>query len=468
MKLIYWRRLILTAAILIALAVTNQLPRTLPEAVEAQTGERNSSQPPETVRLKIETIASLGVPAGNGASPRHLALNSEAGELYILSQGIPALEQGNGLSVYNLEAGNIVDHVKINEGVNEPLELQFDPGTGLIYALWREQFGSTPPTLSIIDSQTRQVIQEIPGVDSMAGQRGRLYTANQEQLAVYVPQGSNLVEVQRTELPAATTGPLAINTGSDRLYLVRNAGGTPSVEIFEANNLAPLGNFPVDSSIVDLLPLPQTDELLVVTAPGNIRTLNRLTTDGQPIGQSYELGPRIGAGGVGLSQDGQRLYFGNGQLNRAEPPGPALVGISTEADLPPLVNLPLLSNLDDIVVDDTTNQLFALYAPADFLYVIDLVDPSARIVNTAIELRDVLFDEENRQIYVSDSANRIRRLDADSLNELAQTPLQGNIKDFGFNSTAWAGELALDRARNRLGRYTGRTDHGGAGWPVST
>ncbi len=410
----------------------------------------------QTTTPQIEVIINLGVPAGNGAIPKHLALDSEAGQLYILSEGLPILKQGTGLSVYNLKTGEIDDHVKIIEGNNEALDLQVDPASGLIYALWNEQFSDTRPTLTVIDSQSLEAVQDIPEIEAFATGAGRLYAANAEELISVNLANNSLAQAQRLELPSAgVTGPMAVSPATNRLYVARNVDGLWSMEIFEAGTLIPVGSYPSTTQILNILPLPGADQVLVVVAQDNFRTLYRLTTDGELADLPYELGPRFGAAGIALSQDEERLYYSNGELRPIEPTpgdttGPALAGIAGSPDLSPLQNIPLLTNVDDLAIDDQTNQAFALYPFDHFLYVIDLDNETVEIVNTAIELRDVLVDSESNQIFVSDTANRIRILDPDTLEVLAKNKLQDNMPDYGFKSVSWGGELTLDRDRNRL------------------
>jgi photosystem II stability/assembly factor-like uncharacterized protein/DNA-binding beta-propeller fold protein YncE len=418
-------------------------------------------QPAQPPSLQIETIVNLGLPAGNGATPKHLALNSQAEQLYILSEGVPVLKQGNGLSLYNLKTGQIVEHIKINQGDNEALDLQFDPQAGLIYALWQERFGDTLPNLTVIDSQSLQLVQEISRVEALATADSQLYAANAEELISVNLSNNSLAEAQRVNLSlGGTTGPMAISSVTNRLYLARNINGLWHMEIFEADTLTPVASYPADTAILNILPLPGAGQVLVIAALDSFRTVYRLTTDGELVDMPYELGPRYGAAGIALSQDKERLYFSNGQLRPYEPAptdttGPALVGLSSSGDLSLLHNIPLPTNFDDLVIDDNTHQAFALYPFDNFLYVVNLRGETVEIVNTAIDIRDVLFDVEVNQIFVSDSANRIRRLDTESFEVLAETQLQGNNldgygRDYGFKSAGWSGELALDQARNRL------------------
>jgi|GEM_PF-2377610 len=427
------------------------LPLVVAAAFPASISQSPNLSIPQSTTHQIETIVNLGVPAGNGSTPKNVALNSQAGQIYILTEGIPALKQGNGLSVYDIASGDIIEHVKINQGNNEALDLQFDPVSGLLFALWREQLSDASPSLSVIDSQSMQTIQNIPGIERFVTEEGRLYTADTERLVVYELSGSNLVERQSIDLSTTTPGPMAVSLDTNRLYMARNSDGIRSIEIFEANGLVPVGSIPIDGPVLDLLPLSFTDNLLVVTAADSFRVLYRFDTNGELADLPYELGPRFGAAGVALSQDGEQLYFSNGQPGStdSDTAGPALIGL-TNGDLSPLLDIPLPTNFDDLVVDDETNQAFAIYPFDNFLYVIDLENETVKIVNTAIEIRDVLLDEASNQIFVSDSANRIRRMSAESFEVLAERQLKGNSNDYGFKSAAWAGELALDRERNRL------------------
>ena len=416
-----------------------------------------AAHPPQTGTEplpQIETIINLGVPAGNAATPKHLALNSQAGQLYILSLGLPVLKQGNGLSVYNIASGQIDDHLKINQGDNEPLDLQFDPDTGFIYALWREQFTDTLPTLTVINSQSLQVMQDIPIVEAFAVGGGDVYISGKEYLAALNPPYVSSLERQRVDLSPATPGPMALDLPANRLYLARSIGGSWHIEIFAADTLVPLGSYPVAGTILNILPIPNTGELFIITDQSGFRMLERVTATGELAGLPFELGPRFGADalGVALSDDGQQLYFSNGWPADPNPAnGPAFISLNS-GDLLPNFEIPLPANVDGIVVNDAGSRTFALSPFDNLLYVIDLSSRSATIVHTAIELRDVLFDAENNQLFVSDSANRIRRLDADTFAVLAETELSGN-----FQTAAYSGELSLDAGRNRL--YV-------SGWPA--
>jgi photosystem II stability/assembly factor-like uncharacterized protein/DNA-binding beta-propeller fold protein YncE len=417
-----------------------------------------AAPPPQTGSLSlphIETIVNLGVPAGNAATPKYLALNRRAGQLYILSQGAPVLKQGNGLSLYNLASGQIDDHLKINRGDNEPLDLQFDPDTGFIYALWREQFAGAPPTLTVINSQSLQVMQDIPAVETFAVGGGEVYIAAERHVAVLNPPYASSLERRRVDLPPAASGPMAVDPPTNRLYLARNIDGNWQIEIFEADALAPLGSYPVAGTVLNILPIPNTGHFFVVTDQSGVRVLERVAATGELAGPPFELGPRFGALGVALADDGQDLYFSNGQNRPVEPgaaTGPTFIGLDS-GDLRPNFEIPLPTNVDEIVIDDAGKRAFALSPFDNFLYVIDLSSRLAHIVHTAVELRDVLFDPAGRQLFVSDSANRIRRLEADTFTVLAETELGVN-----FQTAAYSGELSLDAGRNRL--YV-------SGWPAA-
>ncbi|MBN1221478.1 MAG: hypothetical protein JXM69_21335 [Anaerolineae bacterium] len=403
----------------------------------------------------FEQIVNLGVPAGNTTTPRHLALNSDAGLVYLFGEGIPILKQGNNLGVYNIKTGQFVAHLKVNQGSPTPLDLQFDPQAHLLYALWDPSYGSDlPRTLTLIDSKSHQIIGELPGIETFTAAAALLYTVGPEGLVVWAMDGGTPTRRQRAELtPATQRGPMAIDPAANRLYLARANNNTWTMEIYAADTLIPLGAYLPGNPILNLLPNPATGQVFVVEGIGDLRVLQRLSADGHPIDSPFELGPRYTASGIALSADGQFLYYSNGQLRPPNPApgdntGPALLGLAT-ADLSLHHNIPLLTNVDDVMVDDQTRQAFAVYPYDHLLYALDLDTDTVNVAHSAVEIRDVLADPETGSLYVSDSADRLRRLDADTFAILAEAHLEAGLR-YGFRSGMGAGELALDKRRNRL------------------
>lgn len=408
----------------------------------------------ETVGIpSVEAIYNLGVPTGNAPIPRYLALNDQAGQLYILSEGDAGPEAGNSLSFYDIEAGEFIEQVSINQGEHEPLDLQFDPVTGAIYALWQVRYDDgAPATLTVIDSHSGQIIQELQGPEAIAAADGRLYAAEAGQISRFEMPSNSLAPIQQVELPPASSGPLAFSPATRRLYLARANDGLWRVDIFEADTLNLTASYPAEGQVLNILPLPDSEEVLIVAAQNDFRTLYRITSQGELADLPYELGPRFSANGIGLSADGQTLYYSNGQVrsgDTSDDSGPALIGLTT-GDLTQVAAIPLLTNVDDLVVAGTANRLYGLYPFDHFLYAVDLEQETSDIINTAITVRAVLVDEEASRIFVSDSANRVRQLDPQTLAPSLESRLSGNLADYGFKSSVWAGELALDRQRNRL------------------
>ena len=396
---------------------------------------------------QVEAVYQLGVPVGNATLPWRLALNGPAGQLYIFSETVSQAGPGNGLTVYDIRTKRFVQQAATNQGEHEPLDLQFEAEADLIYALWRPRFGEGGPTLTAVDPQSLQPIQEVAGVEAMAAENGRLYTANSEQVTVFEVSNGSLVEIQRIQLNPAETGPLAVSPAANRLYVARASGGIWQVETFDLETLSQVGSYPTENPVLNLLPRADGNEVFVVVAQADFRVLYRLTSEGELADLPYELGPRFGAAGIAL--DGQNLFFSNGQSAAPDGSvGPALVGLAI-SNMAPLVELPLPANLEDIVIDQAGQQAFGLYPFADQLYAIDLKTETVEIINTAIMLKDVLVDEQNGHIFVSDTANRIRQF-SPAMELLNETTLTGNMSDYGFNSATWSGELALDSERQRL------------------
>lgn len=398
---------------------------------------------------KIDAIYDLGVPTGNTTAPRHLALDSQARRVYLLSEGIPLLKEGNGLSIYDAKSGEFVEQVTINQGDHEPLNLQIDPNSGSIYALWRERFSETPATLSVIDSQSLQTTQTIEGPEVMAVGDGHLYSTGSGELIRFSISGSKLIEEERLDLPEAPLGPMAVNPTANRLYLARAPDGAWVVEIYEAEAIELLASYPADGQILQIIPR-SNDDVLVVTAENNFRLLHQITADGLQLDSPVELGPRYGAAGVALAPEEGLLYFSNGQPQPADQPltnelEPALVGLDLST-LQQKQSIPLLNNLYDLIIDPESTLAFGLYPFTNHLYIIDLQTETVEVVDTAVELKDVFVDESSNRLFVSDTANRVRAFAADSLELLAETKLTGN----GFVAGRGSGELALDPERQRL------------------
>ena len=203
-----------------------------------------------------------------------------------------------------------------------------------------------------------------------------------------------------------------------------------------------------------LLPNPATLELYVIEDRGDDRWLHRLDPDGLALDAPYRFSRAFSGEGVALTPDGSQLFFSNKDLP-APPPNPTYETLPTLSgltvfDLIPEYNIPLPSTFDDVVIDQTRNLAFAVTPFEDMLYIVDLADQSVQRVKTAIEVRDIVIEEGTGDLFVSDSANRIRRLDGETLKTISGTLVENNDHNYGFKVGTGAGELALDKIRNRL------------------
>lgn len=395
--------------------------------------------------LQIEQITNLGVPAGNAPLPKFLALDESAGLIYVLCEG--EFQQGNQLAVFDLESGEFTRQVRLNQGEFEPLDLQFDPTSGLLYARWQERYSGAPPMLAVIDSKVMQVSQQIPNIEAFAVGNGLLYAATATELLAVNLSNNSLDQARRASLPlAATTGPMALDAGQNRLYLARR-GDSPTIEIFEAGTLSPLASYPAENDVLNLLPIPGAGQAFYTTDQGGFRVLGRITSSGELADLPIELGPYSGAAGMAVSPDGRTLFFSNGQWGSEPGQQPALAGVDRQTFLQ-THTIPLLSNVNDVVV--TGSAAYAVDPYNNHLYLIDLTSATVDIENTAIRLRDVLFDAAANRLFVTDSANRVRQLDPQTLSPQTETRLQNNWADFGFKNWGWSGQLALDAGRRQL------------------
>jgi photosystem II stability/assembly factor-like uncharacterized protein len=429
-------------------------------ALDVSNTESTSTPTPKPITSTViahnpafEKIFNLGVPVGNSTAPQRIALNSNAGKVYIFSSGVPVLKQGNSIAVFDIETGEFTALTRINQGAPRPLDLQFDAPTRRLFALWDPDYTSNlPRTLSVVDAETLNVVQEIPEIKTFAVGDGLLYTADENTLAVWSSKADTFRKQKEINLtPALGRGPMAVNTTANRVYTTRFTDQAITLEIFSADTLMPLNTYLPDGPILNILPNPSSGELFLVEVVNDIRVLQRLSMDGQPIGSPFELGPRRGDG-IALSSEGETLYYTNGELRPYEPSpdddtGPAFIGLHT-TDLSLQHDIPLPTNFDALVVDPQTNQAFATYPYDNLLYVINLDTDTAQTVYTAANIRDLLVDEENDQTYLLVSGHRVRRLDGETFDTIAETRLDEIYKDGPIGQ--WTGELALDKERNRL------------------
>ena len=407
---------------------------------------------PQPDPLGIETIVNLGVAVGDISTPQRVALDEEAGQVYLLSQGGP--QQGNAIAVFDIAEGNFTDRLPLNTGGDfEPLDLQFDPDSSLLYALWRDRYADTRPILTVIDSKTLQIVEEIAEVESFAAVNSMLYTANAEELAAVNLSNNSPAQARRGSLfLAGATGPLGVDPTANRLYLARSTGPDWTIEIFEADTFNPITTLLAEGKVLDILPLPTAGQLLFTTMQGNFRILNRITTEGDLADLPFELGPFSGAAGIALSPTGRTLFYSNGQYPPTGPddptPGPALVGLDSQTLLETHY-IPLLNNIADVTVG-ADNAAYGVSPFNQHLYSINLTQQTVDVTSSLITVRGATVDPAGGNLFITDSANRVRRLNSKTLTVLDETRLQNNWADYGFQRWSWSGQLTLDPEQARL------------------
>jgi photosystem II stability/assembly factor-like uncharacterized protein len=418
-------------------------------AVKPVVAQLPDSQPGQ---LSIETVINLGVKMGDATTPRKLTTTEDSRTLFVLSEGQP--EQGNTISAFDVEKGEFVENVRINTGKNEPLDLQFDPESGLIYALWRDRYAGARPVLTVVNSKSMTLEQEIPEIEAFTVAGGVLYTANAEEVAAVNLSNNTIDQAERVPLATATkTGPMAISPVSNHIYLARSVDGAAwALDILDANTFALLNSYPAEGQILKILPHPTEDEIFLVTGQNNFRVLYRLTGDGELADLPYELGPYSGAAATTLSPDGATIFYSNGLFSPTSPDdpssGPALIGLDSQTFIE-THNIPLLTNVEDVAIG-VDNLAFAVYPFEHILYQVDFTRQTFNIANTLVRLRDAVVDSEAGVLYLSDTANTIWQLDIDTLDVLAELRLESNWADYGFKKSDYSGQLELDQTRDRL------------------
>lgn len=410
---------------------------------------------PAPVEPVLEQVINLGLPAGNGANPRDLALDSTTGQLYILTEGLPILQQGNGLSVYDTKQEEFTHHIKLNNGPHTALDVQVDPIAGQVYALWQAPYpGLGRPTLTSLSTQTLQVTQELPNVQAFFAAEGLLYTLETGQLKVYaISADGTLNERQQVSVTFSDeTGLLVADFAADRLYLARANSGLWQIDIYTLITLTQVGAYTAQGQILRVLPNPWSEQVFVVENRAGTRQIYRLSIDGQVLEPPVVLDQAYRGNDVTLSPDGLYLYFSRETTDFAREglPLQELVTLTT-ADLQPVQTIPLLTPFEALVIDARTNeQAYALYSFDHLLYTIDLAGETYQTAYTAIELKEMALDPVSGDLFLSDTSHHIRRLAGDRLAPLAEIRLPQESATYGRRLGLGDGELKLDPTRNRL------------------
>lgn len=413
--------------------------------ITGQGGE--STSPPEPGIPAIVDKLYLGVPAGNGYSPYNIAVDGERRRVYTLNYGIPAFDAGNTISVLDLETKEIIHLIRLENMEDEgslapnPLDLQVDPYRPRLYAVWEDRYAERPDSkLTIIDADTLQVVNTLPGVEALAVGPDRLYLANDTRLWSVDPDAWGELEARDLD-PRKFNEPLLLNLQANRLYLGR---GLPwSLEIFEADSLTPVGSYPLVDRLIRAAVDRDGRRLFILENEGDRVVLRAMDADGYPLADPAPVPLTDDVyGDLPMAFGGQTLYIAGGdyqdyRLDAFELP-----------NLRALDSLSLPAKPYDLDVDPTTGLLYAAYNSwSDYILAVDPEAGSAEPIYTALTTSDALADPATDRLYILDDGGRLRVLSLADYSQVASLETGYNILN-GYHTGY--GQLSLDPGRERL------------------
>jgi hypothetical protein len=224
----------------------------------------------------------FGVPAGNGAHPYRIAVDSPWRRAYTLNYGQDSLKEGNTISVVDLESGEIAALIKLDNmgeySAPDPLDIQVDPYRPRLYAVWGDRYADDPDSeLTIIDTETLDIVDSLPGVEAVAPGPDYLYLANDTRLWAVDPVSLATQNSQRLAGRKFNES-LVLNPRANRLYLGRGGAGEEqasgwSLDVFDAQTLTPLGSYPVVDKLQQVVVDEDSDRVFIVESDGDQATL---------------------------------------------------------------------------------------------------------------------------------------------------------------------------------------------------
>ncbi len=389
----------------------------------------------------------LGIPAGNGHSPYHVAVDSQRQRVYSLNMGSSHFDQGNTISVVDLETNQVTRLIELHNMEAgdffppDPLDLQIDPYRARLYVLWGDRYSeNVDSSLTILDADTLAVINTLPGAESLAVGPDRLYLANDKRLWSVDPDSLAELETQALE-PRTLNEPLLLDAQNNRLYLAR--AYPPSLEIFEADALSPVGSYDVAEDLAGALVDTSKGRLLILENEGDQVVLRVLSLDGVPLSQpgATPISDNVYLD-LRLAFDGQYLYVANGNYQDYR--------IETFAlpNFEPVDRLPLPTQPNDLDIDPATGRLYAAYSSwSHYILEIDPATGQTEPVYTALAISDALVDSDAERLYVLDDSGRLRVLNPADGRQT--TEAETGYRALEGQNTGY-GQLSLDPGRSRL------------------
>jgi len=387
----------------------------------------------------------LGVPAGNGHRPYHVAVDGQRGRAYTLNYGMEPT--GNTISVLDIESREVIGLIPLNNRraeayfLPDPLDLQLDPYRPRLYAVWGDRYAEhTDSTLTVIDTNTLNIVGRLPGVEAMAPGPDRLYLANDTRLWSVDPVSLAILEAYDLD-PRQFNEPLLVNPRANRLYLGR---GRPwSLEVFEADTLAPVNSYPMLDQLRRAVVDVEGERLFALENDGQGISLRALDMDGRPLTKPAPVPLTDDTySDLPVAFDGQTIFIAGGDFEDYRLDAYSL------PNLTPRESLPLWNKPYDLDLDPLTGLLYAAYSSwSSYVLAIDPLSGPEEIIYTARTIRDALADPAESRLYALDDSGNLHVLSLDDYGQIARLETGFHILE---GSGTGYGELSIDASRKRL------------------
>ncbi|MGA9348639.1 MAG: hypothetical protein WBW48_07525 [Anaerolineae bacterium] len=405
-------------------------PAVTPTATEEATPTPQPTPTPEMIWPKVVTKLELGVPAGNGYSPRAIAVNSATNRIYVRNERSDSEERGN-VSVIVGTTSEIIATIPVGQSGWDYNEVAVDETANRVYVVNRGD-----KTLAVIVGDTHQVLATIEDVEVVAVDQvvDRLYVADGATLRLL--NARDYSELRSAGLPpGSSVNALALNSPADRLYLARSS--PDALDIFTASTLERVTTIPLKGRVQDLVVNAVTHRLYA--ALGTEESNEILTLDGTSGDHiaSLVVGERYQRSVLAVDETADRLYVGRATSRE---PSVAVVNGATGQIVD---QIGPTTSVEGIALDPHRNRLYLSLTYDNQVAVIDTEQKATiALVPTAIEVVDAAVNPHLKRLYITDSADQLHIFDSANHEELALVPGRG--------------ALAVDDVRHRI--YVGDPD----------
>ncbi|MGD9316754.1 MAG: hypothetical protein PVG56_07975, partial [Anaerolineae bacterium] len=378
----------------------------------------------------------LGIPAGNSYGPRALAVHPGLERLYARTRSQASGAPGQ-ITVLDRRNGEVLAIAETDLDDYAEGGLAVDLNHNRLYA---ENTGDS--TASVLDADTLEPVATLMGVDHLAldADGRRFYVAGWGGLRILDTEDYAILE-ESTLSPTGRSIDLAVEPGRDRLYLVHEDNTGFVLSQHDATTLEALAETPLPGRPEALVPDPKRDLVYLTLNDGEHNLLWAIDGQGQARDERV-LGEWIQKTHLAIDPAGDRLFLGREVHDNR---GLTVLDLDSGQEI---ADIPLALTPNAITWDETAGQLLASHTYEHKIGAVDVeAGETAAIWPTALDLVGLAVDPERGQLYVTDSAGRLRVLDSETDELLATLPGAGRIAVDSAHGRLYTGGEGADRVR---------------------